>query len=238
MLMRYAKLNWYKPTFRTPGYPLVPLFGLLGCLFVIVNTSRLSLVIGNLIIATSFVWYVLFLRKETKLEGASNILLRYKIIKPLMVRAEEYLAVRHEAISTILVPLANPETERSLLRVSTALAKQREARLHLIRVINVPRQTPLEAGRMEYEKRREEQETLLDIASRPDSQSSACLCPHGPIKNLILNHIWADQDVETFEKVTADSLVFFILSFSCHYFPEGLCHAGNDFAFDPRVVVA
>ncbi len=166
MLMRYAKLDWYKPTFRTPGYPLVPLFGLLGCLFVIVNTSRLSLVIGNLIIAASFVWYVLFLRKETKLEGASNILLRHKIIKPLMVRAEEYLAVRHEAIPTILVPLANPETERSLLMVSTAIAKQRHARLHLIHVISLPRQTPLEAGRIEYEKLREEKETLLDIASR------------------------------------------------------------------------
>lgn len=166
MLMRYAKLDWYKPTFRTPGYPLVPLFGLLGCLFVIINTSRLSLVIGNLIIAASFVWYVLFLRKQTKLEGASNILLRHKIIKPLMVRAEEYLAVRHEAIPTILVPLANPETERSLLMVSTAIAKQRHARLHLIHVINLPRQTPLEAGRIEYEKLREEKETLLDIASR------------------------------------------------------------------------
>lgn len=166
MLMRYARLDWYNPTFKTPGYPLVPLFGLLGCVFVIVNTSRISLVIGNLIIAASFVWYVLFLRKETKLIGASNILLRQKIIKPLFVRAEEYLATRHEMVPTILVPLANPETERSLITLSAALSKRRRARLQLIHVINVPRQTPLEAGRLAYEKRRKEKETLLDIASR------------------------------------------------------------------------
>lgn len=166
MLMRYAKLDWYKPTFKTPGYPLVPLLGLLGCIFVIVNTSRISLIIGNLIIAASFVWYVLFLRKETQLVGASNILLKDKIIKPLFVRAEEYLATRREMIPMILVPLANPETERSLLMVSTALAKRRRARLQLIHVISVPIQTPLEAGRLEYERQRREKETLLDIASR------------------------------------------------------------------------
>lgn len=166
MLMRYAKLDWYKPSFRTPGYPLVPLLGLFGCIFVIINTSRVSLVMGNLIIASSFVWYVIFLRKQTQLRGASNILLEQKIIKPLMVRAEEYLMTRRYVLPMILVPLANPETERSLLRLSTALARKRKARLQLIHVIGLPRQTPLGAGRMEYEKLRKEKETLLDIASR------------------------------------------------------------------------
>ncbi len=166
MLMRYAKLEWYNPTFKTPGYPLFPVLGLVGCVFVIVNTSRISLVIGNLIIAASFIWYVLFIRKETKLVGASNILLRQKIIKPLYVRAEEYLATRREMVPTILVPLANPDTERSLITLSAALARNRRSRLQLIHVINVPRQTPLEAGRLAYEKRRKEKETLLDTASR------------------------------------------------------------------------
>ncbi|MFP4081410.1 MAG: amino acid permease [Candidatus Aminicenantes bacterium] len=166
MLMRYTKLEWYKPSFKTPGYPLVPLLGLLGCIFVIINTSRVSLVIGNMIIASSFIWYVIFLRKETHLVGASNILLQQKIIKPLVARGEEYLATRGEILPVILVPLANPETEKSLLTVSTALARQRQARLQLIHVIDVPRQTPLEAGRLEYERLRKEKETLLDTASR------------------------------------------------------------------------
>ncbi|MFQ6109030.1 MAG: amino acid permease [Candidatus Aminicenantales bacterium] len=166
MLMRYAKLDWYKPTFQTPGYPVVPLLGLLGCVFVIANTSRATLLIGNMIIAASFIWYVLFLRKQTQLRGASNILLQQKVIKPLVVRAEEYLNTRGEILPMILVPLANPETERSLLALSTALARRRKARLQLIHVINVPIQTPLGAGRVEYDKLRKEKETLLDMASR------------------------------------------------------------------------
>lgn len=166
MIMRYAKLDWYKPSFKTPGYPLVPILGLLGCIFVIVNTSRVSLIIGNMIMASSFIWFVLFMRRDTQLISASNILLRQKVISPLVIKAKEYLASRGEEEPVILVPLANPETERSLLMVSAALARRRKARLQLIHVIKIPVQTPLEAGRIEYEKQRSEKKTLLDIASR------------------------------------------------------------------------
>ncbi|MFC2165304.1 amino acid permease [Acidobacteriota bacterium] len=166
MIMRGAKLEWYKPTFQTPGFPLVPLLGLFGCVFVMINTSRATLIIGYLILAASGAWFVLFLRKGTQLIGASFILLQQKILKPLAVRAESYMSTRREVFPVILVPLANPDTEQSLLKLSTALAKSREARLRLINVVSVPIQTPLEAGRIEYEKQREEKETLLDLASR------------------------------------------------------------------------
>jgi nucleotide-binding universal stress UspA family protein len=165
IIMRHARLDWYKPNFRAPGYPVVPLLGLFGCIFVIVNTSRISLIIGNMIIATSFIWYMLFLRRGTQLVGASNILWKDKVMKPLMVRAKEYLATRREEVPVILVPLANPDTEHSLLMLSTALAKRNKAHLQLIHVVDVPGQTPLEAGSLEYEKQRWEEKTLLETAS-------------------------------------------------------------------------
>ncbi len=166
MVMRQAKLDWYRPTFKTPGFPMVPLLGFLGCLFVIVNTSRLTLVIGYIILGGSFAWYMIFLRKETRLVGASQVLWQTKVLKPLAARAEEYISSRRSVFPVLLIPLANPETEKSLLKLSTALARQRKAKLRLIHVIQVPIQTPLEAGRLEYDQRRMEQETLLDVASR------------------------------------------------------------------------
>ena len=98
--------------------------------------------------------------------GASNELWQQKVIGPLVAKAEDYAAARRDAFPVILLPLSNPDTEGSLLRVGTALAKARRARLHLVHVVSVPRQTPLEAGRMEFEQMRREQETLLDVASR------------------------------------------------------------------------
>ena len=98
--------------------------------------------------------------------GVSNELWQRKVIRPLVARAEDYAAARRDAFPVILLPLSNPATEGALLRVGTALAKARRARLHLAHVVSLPRQTPLEAGRMEFEQMRCEQETLLDVASR------------------------------------------------------------------------
>ena len=165
IIMRYARLDWYKPSFRTPWYPVVPLLGFFGCIFVIVNTSRVSLIIGNMIIAASFIWYMIFLRRGTQLVGASHILWKDKVVRPLVIRAKEYLAARSEEAPVILVPLANPDTEFSLLTLSTALARSFRARLQLIHVVNVPAQMPLEAGGIEYERQRREKKTLLDTAS-------------------------------------------------------------------------
>ncbi len=129
-------------------------------------TSRPTILIGLGIIAGTLIWYVLFLRGQTQLVGASNVLWQQKVIEPLVARAEDYKATRRKAFPIILLPLSNPETERSLLMVGTALAKARRARLHLAHVVSVPVQTPLESGRMEFEQRRLEQETILDVASR------------------------------------------------------------------------
>ena len=201
MIMRHAKLDWYTPSFKTPLYPIVPLLGLSGCIFVIVNTTRLTLLIGYLIIAASFIWYVVFLRKGTRLVGASYVLWQQKVVKPLVVRAEEYFSGRREMIPTILVPLANPETEQSLLKVSTALAKSRRARLRLIHVIHVPMQTPLEAGRMQYETLRKEKETLLDLASRHSSEQGIKARSSAIVAHNVSSAILSIADTENPELV-------------------------------------
>jgi nucleotide-binding universal stress UspA family protein len=149
---------------------VVPILGLLGCLFVMGITSRPTILIGLGIIASTLIWYVFFLRERTQLVGVSNELWQKKIIRPLVAKAEDYAAARRDAFPVILLPLSNPATEGALLRVGTALAKARRARLHLAHVVSLPRQTPLEAGRMEFEQMRHEQETLLDVASRHASE--------------------------------------------------------------------
>ena len=170
MVMRHSELDWYKPSFKTPLYPVVPILGLLGCLFVMGITSRPTILIGLGVIAGTLIWYIFFLREHTQLVGVSNELWQKKIIRPLVAKAEDYAAARRDAFPVILLPLSNPATEKALLRVGTAMAKARRARLHLAHVVSLPRQTPLEAGRMEFEQMRSERETLLDVASRRASE--------------------------------------------------------------------
>jgi amino acid transporter/nucleotide-binding universal stress UspA family protein len=166
IVMRHANLDWYKPTFKTPLYPVVPIIGLLGCAFVMYLTSWPTILIGAGIIAATLIWYFAYLRKRTDLVGASQLLWKRKVVEPLVARAEDYAATRRDAFPTILLPLSNPETKGALLKLGTALAKARKARLHLAHIVRVPVQTPLEAGRQAYERTRREKETLLDGASR------------------------------------------------------------------------
>ena len=196
MVMRHAELDWYKPSFKTPLYPAVPVLGLLGCLFVMGITSRPTILIGLGIIAGTLIWYVLFLRKYTQLEGASNVLWKQKVIEPLVAKAEDYAAARRDAFPVILLPLSNPETEESLLRVGTALAKARRARLHLTHVVSVPMQTPLEAGRMEFEQMRREQETLLDVASRHAAEQGIRARANALVAHSVSSAILNVADIE------------------------------------------
>ena len=196
MVMRHAEQSWYKPSFRTPMYPLVPILGLLGCLFVMGITSRPTILIGLGIIAGILIWYVLFLRGQTHLVGASNVLWQQKVIEPLVARAEDYKANRRKAFPVILLPLSNPETERSLLMVGTALAKARRARLHLAHVVSVPVQTPLEAGRLEFEQQRLEQETILDVASRHAAEKGVRARANTLVAHNVPSAILSIADIE------------------------------------------
>jgi nucleotide-binding universal stress UspA family protein len=196
MVMRHAGLDWYKPSFKTPAYPTVPILGLLGCLFVMGITSRPTILIGLAIVAGTLIWYVLFLRGQTQLVGASNVLWQQKVIEPLVARAEDYRASRREAFPVILLPLSNPETRGSLLTIGMALASVRRASLHLLHVVSVPTQTPLEAGRMEFEQTRRERETILDVASRHVAAQGIRTRSHALVAHNVPSAILGVADIE------------------------------------------
>ena len=146
-------------------------------------------------------WYMFFLRKGTRLTGASWVLWQNKVLKPLMVRAEAYISSRRSEYPVILVPLANPETEKSLLKLSTTLAKSRKARLRLIHIVDVPVQTPLEAGRLEYEEQRKEKETLLELASRHASENGVRAVANAIVAHNIPSAILSAADMESPELI-------------------------------------
>jgi len=174
----------------------VPIIGLLGCVFVMVLTSWPTIMIGVGIFVATLIWYFAYLRKRTKLVGASQLLWKRKVVEPLVARAEDYAATRRESFPTILLPLSNPETKGALLKLGTALAKARKARLHLAHVLSVPVQTPLEAGRQAYEQTRKEKETLLDEASRFASERGIRAHAHALVAHDVPSALLNVADIE------------------------------------------
>lgn len=70
ILMRESKLVTYKPTFKTPLYPFMPIAGLLIYSMLIFEMGRIPLMITGIFFVASLLWYFLYTRARIKKESA------------------------------------------------------------------------------------------------------------------------------------------------------------------------
>ena len=160
-VMRRAEPEAYNPDFRLPGlaYPIIPIFGFLSCVVIVAQMRPLVLGIGGGILLVGVAWYLAYARTRA--------------VKPSLVG--EAIAAEGRRTSPsgryrVVIPVANPATERFLLRLAAAIASGHaatdgtEAELIAVSVIEVPQQTSLEQGIQHEEERVERQRELLESA--------------------------------------------------------------------------
>lgn len=159
--LRASDPEWYNPTFRVPLSPVPQAIGALGCLAIIgfSGTTAQLAVVGLIVI--SLLWYVVR-RADVDFESAvprlrlrwSQLGLRALFSPPTRseVEAETPVAPMERIVGTgdprrVAVALANPATERALLRLGRLLATGSEepGEIIALRLVKVPRQTPLRA---------------------------------------------------------------------------------------------
>ncbi len=132
--------------FRTPWYPVTPILGCLGIIIVEAFTEWHALIVGIGMIAVGLVVY--------KLQRPVN--------RAIEVAVQTVEAARHE----ILVPLANPITAESLVRMAALIGKAREeATLVLLSIVPVPAATPLSVAQELLEKEGNGHHRLLERAA-------------------------------------------------------------------------
>jgi len=176
VVLRRADPEDYEPSFRIPGvlYPVVPALGLLSCLGVLVQMSVLWTpmdlpvgtlpvtptavgVIGTIIVSFGVVWYGLYARDRAPSQSLVG-----EALAP-----EPTTVADGEGRYRVVVPVANPRTERDLLRIAAASAHAHEdenAEVIAVNVIEVPQQTSLSQDLEFEEERVERQQELLDEA--------------------------------------------------------------------------
>lgn len=67
---RSSKLWWYRPKFHAPGYPVVPIFGVVACL-VLISQLGLDAIVGAVaIIVVGLGWYLIYGRSRAIKESA------------------------------------------------------------------------------------------------------------------------------------------------------------------------
>ncbi|NHN61370.1 MULTISPECIES: amino acid permease [Halorussus] len=159
VVMRRADPDDYAPAFRIPSvlYPVVPIVGFLACIAILLQMSWIVQAIGVAIVGVGVVWYFAYARDRAITEGLVG-----EAIAP-----EPTAVTDGKGNYRVVVPVANPDTERDLLRLAAANAHAHEdenAEIIAVNVIEVPQQTSLSQDVEFEEERVGRQAELLDAA--------------------------------------------------------------------------
>ncbi|WP_136688370.1 amino acid permease [Halorhabdus amylolytica] len=179
VVLRRANPDSYEPTFEIPSvlYPVVPILGAAACLGVLVQMStnmvpytlavgslsvtvpfQLTVVgmIGIVLIAFGVTWYYLYARDRAPSQSLVG-----DAIAPAPTTAAD-----GDGVYRVVVSIANPETERDLLRkaAASAHAHDGDAEIVAVNVIEVPDQTSLAQDLTFEEERVDRQQELLEAA--------------------------------------------------------------------------
>ena len=148
IVMREAEVEGYDPSFTVPFYPFTPVLGALTSLALVVFIEPRIVLLSAGFVAFAAVWYLGYARSRTTAAGAlSDYVLsrRDEMPEPAVSAVQSVQPDGGEY--RVMVPLANPEHERDLITLASAVAKQRNGTVVAVNIEQVPDQTPLEAAR-------------------------------------------------------------------------------------------
>ncbi len=145
VVMRNSRPRWYKPSFRAPLYPVLPVVAGVLCLAVIFTMAPESRAAGLGLVGASLVWYLVWVRRQATVEGEIGPL--WERERPLEGMIEAAEAVRQTGGHEILIPLLPKARPKPLLNLAAALSQADDRRVVVaLDVVVVPDQTPLESA--------------------------------------------------------------------------------------------
>jgi basic amino acid/polyamine antiporter, APA family len=164
IIFRETNVKWYKPRFRSPGYPWVQLFGMVTSLLLITQMGSWLPIIGVTgITLGGALWYFIYSRKHANRLG--SLAQTHERIKQL--REANTSVSRRNGPKETLVPFFGKESEseiESRMRIATLFSLP-DGVVHPVYFEEVPDETLLEALR-DADKEAERFETRFHRAAR------------------------------------------------------------------------
>ena len=119
---RESNASWYKPTFRSPLYPYVQIFGIIGSLLLLTQLGAVSILGSVAIVVGGVGWYRVFGRSRANRESAALDAIRLRSIDPLVATTAE--AIRSPGRDHIAIPVSAKTSNhrmRDLMRLAKAM---------------------------------------------------------------------------------------------------------------------
>ncbi|AEM58906.1 amino acid transporter (plasmid) [Haloarcula hispanica N601] len=171
IVMRYVNPEEYTPDFVVPLYPLMPILGVVLSFALLVFVAGDALLLSFGIAAAAVLWYGLYARSRTEKQGilSKHIISRSEKMPDAAVNAAA--GVQPDGGQyRVMVPLANPEHEKDLITLASAVAKQRGGSVIATHIVTVPDQTALSAAAERSDEIDKSSQHLLDSA-REDAET-------------------------------------------------------------------
>lgn len=159
VVIRRADPENYEPSFEIPSplYPAVPILGVILSLVVITQMEAIVIGIGLGIVLLGALWYLFYVRNRDVKESLMGEAIVAEPGGP--ADPETY---------RVVVPIANPGTQKGLLRLAAASAQTHSEvetpEIVAVNVLQVPSQTSLQQKLQFEEERVDTQRTLLESA--------------------------------------------------------------------------
>lgn len=180
----------YSPEFRSPAYPWVQLFGILGGIVLLTQMGPVAMggAIGIVVLGTG--WYYAYGKVRTEREGAALDAVRQSAGSQSLSGLEQAFS-NATSEGTVMVAMdakTSPEREQTLLWTASAIADQWNGEIYAVRFEQVPDQLTLSSATAtddtdrEFEQQTRELADALPVPVHPEEIISHDL------KRAVVNH--------------------------------------------------
>ena len=119
---RESNASWYQPSFRSPLYPWVQIFGIIGSLLLLTQLGLVPIIGSVAIVVGGVAWYRVFGRSRANRESAALDAIRLRSIDPLVATTAD--AIQSPGRDHIVIPVDSKTSNqrmRDLMRLAKAM---------------------------------------------------------------------------------------------------------------------
>jgi amino acid transporter/nucleotide-binding universal stress UspA family protein len=130
---RESHLDWYQPTYRSPLYPWIQIFGIFGSLLLLTQIGLIPMIGAGVFILAGIGWYRGFGKARVSRESAARETLRLRNQDRLITETRD--AINGRGIDSVLVVLRRPtlaERGEALARLASHIVHSPGGKLHIM----------------------------------------------------------------------------------------------------------
>jgi amino acid transporter len=167
IVFRESETPGYEPSYTVPFYPFTPILGTVLSLALIAFINPTVIGLSVVLVVGAAIWYLLYARTRTTQAGVlSEYVLSRSADMPESAVSAAAAVQPDGGEYRVMVALANPESEKDLISLGSAIAKQEGGKVVAVHSVQVPDQTALASAAEHIEEFDPGAEELIENARR------------------------------------------------------------------------